>query len=248
MINGSSSDPARFLDWDSTFFEKRIAWVNSNILSPDRIESINTWSQQNSIDCLYFLAASDDDQTVTCAENDDYHLVDLRITLAVKLSEQNKSNPPESSIRFAAEKDIDDLRSIAGINHTNSRFFTDHHFDREKCRQLYEIWIEKCVRAENGRVFVWDHQGKAVAYVTAELNSDQTGSIELVGVAPEFQSKGIGKKLVSSALLFFYNNLAVSANTVTQGRNIHALKLYQKSGFAIQSIELWYHKWFENSH
>ena len=244
MIDGTPSKEARFLEWDSAFFEKRIARVNGNILTRNRIESINIWSHQNAIDCLYFLAASDDDQTVTCAENDSYHLVDLRITLTAKLSEQNKTAQPDNSIRYAIEADIEALRSIAGINHTNSRFFTDPHFDREKCRQLYEVWIEKCVRAKNGRVFVWDVQGKAVAYVTAELNPDQTGSIELVGIAPEWQGKGIGKKLVFAALHFFYENHVPIATTVTQGRNIHALKLYQKSGFSIQSIELWYHKWF----
>jgi ribosomal protein S18 acetylase RimI-like enzyme len=185
---------------------------------------------------------------VICAEKAGYHLVDLRVTLSARILGQNITDLAESSIRFANENDIEALRRLAGENHTNSRFFTDLHFDREKCRQLYEIWIEKCVRAENGRVFVWDHQGKAVAYVTAKLDLENSGSIELVGIAPEFQGKGIGKKLISSALQYFYANQVFTGTTATQGRNIHALKLYQKCGFTIQSIELWYHKWFENTH
>ena len=31
----------------------------------------------------------------------------------------------------------------------------------------------------------------------------------------------------------------------TQGRNYAAQKLYQRSGFTINVIEIYYHKWFE---
>ena len=246
MNDSDSIEIAKFLDWDSAFFEKRIARVNGSVLSPERVQRINDWSTQNHIDCFYFLATSDDDQTVVCAENDNYHLVDIRVTLVVKITDQSRIDRRENSIRFANEEDIAPLRKIAGISYTNTRFFSDRHFDREKCRQLYEVWIEKCVRAQNGCVFVWDFQNQAVAYVTAAINTDRTGSIELVGVSPEWQGKGIGKKLIQAATDYFYENQVFSVTTVTQGRNIHALMLYQKCGFSIQSIELWYHKWIKN--
>ena len=95
------------------------------------------------------------------------------------------------------------------------------------------------------RVFVWDDQNKAVAYVTAVIDPDQRGSIELVGVAPEWQGRGVGKILISTALGYFAEQRIFSVTTVTQGRNIPAMNFYQKCGFSIQSIELWYHKWFK---
>jgi dTDP-4-amino-4,6-dideoxy-D-galactose acyltransferase len=246
MINTDSTVTARFLEWDSSFFGKRIARVNGNFLNQERVDLINTWGKQNAIDCLYFLASSEGDATVICAEQNGYHLVDLRITLSAQLKDLSIVQNQDSSIRYANESDILALKTIAGLNHTNSRFFTDQHFDREKCRSLYEIWIEKCVRAPNGHVFVWEDSRKAIAYVSASLEPDGTGKIELVGISPEWQGKGIGKQLISAAQCYFAANQVSTITTVTQGRNIHAIKLYQKCGFFIQSIELWYHKWIEN--
>jgi len=246
MSNNPDSEIAHLLEWDSNFFGKRVARVNGNTLTPARIKEIDHWSHQNQIDCLYFLASPDDDTTVVCAEQNGYHLVDLRVSLSANLRSISFSEEQSSSIRFAGEKDIPALQAIAGLNHTNSRFFTDTHFDRDKCRKMYEIWIEKCVIAPPSRVFVWDDNGKAVAYVTANLELDNTGDIALVGLAPEWQGQGIGKQLIDAALAYFSFNQALTVSTATQGRNIHAIKLYQKCGFSIQSIEIWYHKWYSD--
>jgi ribosomal protein S18 acetylase RimI-like enzyme len=244
MTEPTNSAGVHFLEWDSSFFGKRIARVEGNSLTLTRSTEIDHWSAQNQIDCLYFLAASDDDATVICAEQNGYHLVDLRISLSANIRNISFAKEQSPSIRFASEKDIPALQAIAGSNHTNSRFFTDTHFDREKCRRMYEIWIEKCVKSPTSRVFVWDNNGKAVAYVSANLELDNSGDIALVGLAPEWQGQGIGKQLIDSALAYFAFNQAFTVTTATQGRNIHAIKLYQKCGFSIQSIELWYHKWF----
>lgn len=235
----------RFLEWDSDFFGKRIARVPGCTLTQDKADRIDDWARRNKIDCLYFLASPDDDATVACAEKDGYHLVDLRVSLSANIRNLSFTEDQSPSIRFAGENDLPALKAIAGINHTNTRFFMDPHFDREKCREMYEIWIEKCVREPNSRVFVWEHDGQAVAYVTARLELDNTGDIVLVGLAPEWQGKGIGPQLITAAFSYFAFNQAFTVTTATQGRNIHALKLYQKCGFSIRSIELWYHKWFE---
>lgn len=245
MTNRDSGEVARFLEWDSAFFGKRIARAQRDTLTPDDVEQINSWAAQNRIDCIYFLATINDDQTILCAEKDGYHLVDLRVTLAIDLTRYRTTPAQNPSVRLSRVSDISDLRKIAGVNHTISRFFTDRHFDREKCRQLYEVWIEKSVKGRADRVFVWDDQNKAVAYVTAVIDPDQRGSIELVGVAPEWQGRGVGKILISTALGYFAEQRIFSVTTVTQGRNIPAMNFYQKCGFSIQSIELWYHKWFK---
>lgn len=246
MSDLSNGENVRFLEWDSNFFGKRIGRVNGSNLSCEKARQINEWAKQNKIDCLYFLASPDEDATIACAEQDGYHLVDLRVSLSANIRNFSFTEDQSQCIRFAGESDIPVLKAIAGINHTNTRFFMDPHFDREKCREMYEIWIEKCVREPNSRVFVWDDGGQAVAYVTAGLELDNTGDIALVGLAPAWQGKGIGPQLISAAFSYFAFNQAFTVTTATQGRNIHALKLYQRAGFSIQSIELWYHKWFGN--
>jgi hypothetical protein len=37
---------------------------------------------------------------------------------------------------------------------------------------------------------------------------------------------------------------AKRAVVITQGRNVRAQRLYQRSGFVTASSQLWYHRWF----
>jgi len=244
MISEKPEEIGQFLEWDSEFFGKRIARVNASTLTPHTAQELIEWAAANRIDCVYFLASADDNLTTVCAEKNHFHLVDLRVTLTANLVGRQINPSPDPCIRLANESDVGELRRIAGLNHTNSRFFTDEHFDKEKCRELYEVWIEKSVKGMADRVFVWDDNGRAVGYVTTIKTEEGIGSISLVGISPDFQGKGIGKKLIAAALDYFVSRDLVSAKTVTQGRNTRALTLYQKNGFIAHSIELWYHKWF----
>jgi GNAT superfamily N-acetyltransferase len=80
-----------------------------------------------------------------------------------------------------------------------------------------------------------------VSCVKASLNH---GRIGLVGVAPGYQGKGVGKGLVQRALQWCVEQDFPRVEVVTQGRNLQAQRLYQSCGFQIERTELWYHKWF----
>lgn len=236
--------PAVILDWDSRFFGKTIGRVSGATLTPQLATQINGWALANRVDCLYFLAASADRITTRTAEDDGYHLTDIRLTLERRLQGQTIQTDDSPAIRPANEGDIDALRMISRNNHHDSRFYYDGRFDREKCDELYAIWIEKSVRGSADQVLVWDESGQAVAYVTGKLLSEGLGSVELVGVHPEWQGKGIGYKLTGQLLGWFQRQGAARVTVVTQGRNIAAQVLYQRCGFVSLSTELWYHKWF----
>lgn len=235
---------ASILEWDSRFFGKTIARVTGPRLDPALASQIDAWAQANRVDCLYFLAAVDDPQTARAAEDAGYHLTDIRVTLEHRLA--GPFTPPGQypQIRPAHPADIDALRAISRNNHRDSRFYYDGHFDREKCDELYAIWIEKSVRGSADQVLVWQEAGRAVAYVTGKLLPDGSGSVDLVGVHPDWQGRGIGLKLTKQLLAWFHQQGAPRVTVVTQGRNIGAQVLYQRCGFVSLSTELWYHKWF----
>jgi len=237
---------ATLLEWDSHFFGKTIARVTGSKLTPTLAEQINDWAKANQVNCLYFLAIIDDSITTQTAENEGYHLTDVRVTLEHRLRDRIVPPGNSSHIRPALESDIEELRIISRNNHSDSRFYYDGHFDLEKCDELYAIWIEKSVRGAADQVLVWDDAGQAVAYVTGKLLSDGFGSVELVGVHPDWQGKGIGFHLTMQLLVWFQQQGANRVIVVTQGRNIGAQVLYQRCGFVTQSTELWYHKWFSH--
>jgi len=66
----------------------------------------------------------------------------------------------------------------------------------------------------------------------------------LFGIDSRFQNRGMGKTLLKDAVAWLEERGAKQVTVVTQGRNIKGLRLYQKCGFAIHSVKLWYHRWF----
>ena len=76
MINKS----VIYLDWDSIFFTKRIGKVILRSMNETDARNINEWAVTNRIDCLYYLADGSNPASCIAAENNGFHLVDLRMT------------------------------------------------------------------------------------------------------------------------------------------------------------------------
>jgi len=240
-------DPCVLLDWDSAFFGRRIARVVGHRLSPKWIQSILAWCEEMHVECLYFLADSDDLQTVQIAEQYDFKLVDIQLTLQRELTPAvvSTTKPWAGIIRTAHPNDSEDLVAIASNSYTLSRFYFDQCFPVESSRALYETWIRESCQGYADAVLVAEADGSALGYVTCHLSQgEDEARIGLLGIDQGIQGRGIGRSLVLSAFEWFYARQQARVNVVTQGRNIAAQRLYQRCGFLTRSVRLWYHKWF----
>lgn len=236
---------AEFLEWDSAFFERRVARVRGHRLDAVQLAAIEAWCASNRIDVLYFLADADDPLTTRLAERSAFRLADIRLTLERTIRPADSALPPTPGIRPATEADIPALRAIAAGSYTDSRFFYDQRFPPGKAAELYAIWVEKSVRGSADAVRVAAGEGDSPAgYITCHLNADGAGEIGLVGVAEAARGAGVGRQLVEAAVRWFAQQGARAVSVVTQGRNVPAQRLYQRSGFVTHSVQLWYHRWF----
>ncbi len=237
--------PVIFLQWDSDFFHKRIARVTSKHLDVDELARVNQWAVEHQVDCLYYLADGSQDSSPWQAEKDGYHLMDLRVTFAIDLERVNLEEDSPMKIELASATDLPEVKRMAGEFHGLSRFFADPHFDRELCKKMYEVWIERDASQPDRFLWVSRQDDGLVGYTSASINHGaQTAEIGLVGVNPDFRGQGSGRK-IQLAVLRELKQLGVrQVEVVTQGRNIAAQNLYAKSGYGIKSIDLWYHKWF----
>jgi dTDP-4-amino-4,6-dideoxy-D-galactose acyltransferase len=213
------------------------------------LEAMDHWCAANAIDCLYFLAEADDAASIRCAENFGFELVDIRLTLVRRISagEEVVVQPQGSTIRLSLPTDLGPLRAIARNSYHDSRFYFDGRFPDEKCDSLYETWLEKSCAGPSSVVLVAEWQGSPAGYVTCDKVDASTGKIGLLGVSSSAQGLGLGKALISSATDWFRRQGFNRAEVVTQGRNIRAQVLYQRCEFFTQSMQLWYHRWFDGS-
>lgn len=236
------------LPWDSDFFGVRVARVNAGRLTAERAAQINAWCARNAIDCLYFLADSDDATTTRLAEDHAYRLVDLRMTYAHAGVPATSPAPP---LRPATAADLPALERIAAVSYTDSRYYYDPCFRREQCDALYTAWVRNSVGGYADAVHIADEAGQVGGFISCHLtraagDGSLRGSIGLVGVAENLRGRGVGGRLVGGALAWFARQGARPVTVVTQGRNLGAQKLYQRAGFTIQQVQLYYHKWYGN--
>ena len=232
-----------YLEWDSKFFQHRIARLNRRRLDPATLATCAEFCQQHRIDCIYLLADSDDPQTPRLAEANDFHLTDIRVTLERPVAGEDLAVFDSKSTRFARESDLPTLRAIARSGHRDTRFYSDGHFEQNKCDLLYETWIENSFRGFAQAVLVAEAEGEPAAYLACHLN-EQTSQIGLLGVTEDHRGKGLATTLVRAFLSWSREQGARRAIVVTQGRNLQAQRLYQHNGFLTASMQLWYHRWF----
>lgn len=237
----TSSEPARFLPWDSEFFGVRIARVLADTLTPDLLAALMAWRRVQAVDCLYFLADPNQAASLRLAEENGFHLTDVRVTLE-RVSES--AAPLPAGVRPFQEGDRAALRAIARAGHRDSRFYFDGHFPPERCDDLYDTWIDRSVDGYADATLVAAVDGQAAGYITCHRD-DGEGRIGLVGVHPAYQGRSLGRALVQAALGWFSANGFSRVSVATQGRNARAQRLYQRCGFLTRSVQLWYHWWHD---
>ncbi len=234
------------LEWDSEFFKVRIARARTHSLTPEDVERIFQWCALNGIECLYFLADSEDEQTIQLAEANGFHLVDIRVTMEQEINAVQSIPKSDTShtARLSVPEDVPVLREIARVSHHTSRFYSDSNFSSERCDALYETWIEKSCRGYADAVLVAEHDSRPVGYVTCHLLDRDKGQIGLIAVSSGSQGRGVGRELATAALNWFSANGVNRVTVVTQGRNTRAQRLNQRCGFFTTTVQLWYHRWF----
>jgi ribosomal protein S18 acetylase RimI-like enzyme len=148
----------------------------------------------------------------------------------------------KSRIRPAVEADIPALRVIASHAHTDSRFYADSRFARERCDELYATWIERSVCGWADTVFTSGDPGKPLGYLSYHVREEHS-EIGLVAVAEEARGQGLGRDLVEAALIRAGPS-PKTVQVVSQGRNAAAAALYEKCGFELLTVESRFHLWF----
>jgi ribosomal protein S18 acetylase RimI-like enzyme len=252
-MNAPGAAPCELLPWDTEFFHCRIARVCGDTLEPERAAQIDEWRRSHHIQCLYFLSRADDPATIRVAEQHGFGLVDIRVTLGWALVNsplpQNIASSAGVTIRAVEPADLPALQSIARLVHTETRFFSDLHFPRERAEDFYSTWITLESQGRAQAVLVATSTvNRPLGYISCHLDAArQEGQIGLVGVSPEARGKGIGKSLVVTAMDWYRLKGAREVTVVTQGRNRAAQRLYQQCGFLSRELQLWYHKWYPTS-
>jgi GNAT superfamily N-acetyltransferase len=241
--------PCEFLPWDTDFFGVRVGRVLGHRLDAAAAREALAWAARERIACLYFLADVDDPETVAVAEAHGFGLKDLRATYQRRLGpdwkERRPVAPDGARIREALPVDGPTLEQLACDLYRDSRFYFDPRFGAANASRLFRIWLRQCLAGQADAVLVLEHGGEPRGFFTCHRTGPRQGQCQLFGVAPEARGQGLGLALGETALAWFARHDVAAVTYVTQARNVRAQRVIQRLGFVLESVGIWYHRWFD---
>ena len=234
----------RHLAWDSDFWGFPVGKLEGSLLRESEAKNVLDWCKANGIRCLYFAADGTCAETLQWAYGAGFQFVDVRVDLDRDAHVEIQGAPEGLCVRRVAETNLEAIKAIARCSHYDTRFFKDLNFERSKCAELYEKWIERDF--ETGQVlgFFPNNRAEAGGYVTLSKESGETARIGLISVEESLRGRGGGRILLNAAMSAAAKLGAKKIRVATQGPNVAALKLYEKAGFRVCDVKIWFHRWF----
>lgn len=219
-------------EWDSTFFGVRVFEAH---LDDDGLEQAVAEAVRSGADCLYVFVDAGDLANIEGAVRLGARLVDLRVELDGRMRLEPGDGAPPT--RRATHADRDVLVAQARELAIESRFARDPRIPEERVREMYEVWLDRCL--DEGVVAVPASRG--AGFVGARGEGD-TARIDLVYVDAASRGQGLGGALICEAV----SSLAASeVRVVTQTGNVAAQRLYQSLGLRSRSTIAVLHLWLD---
>jgi dTDP-4-amino-4,6-dideoxy-D-galactose acyltransferase len=204
------------------------------------------WCNERKIRCLYFAADGTDAETLRQAHLAGFQFVDVRVDLEMDGDLLPAKSGMDSEIRRVVREEVEHIQQIARKAHHDTRFFKDLNFDRLKCENLYARWVQRDFESGNVLGYFPKNREDAGGYVTLAMESPGCPRIGLIALEEALRGQGLGSQLLDAALRTAVEMHAESIRVATQGTNVPALKLYEKAGFRVRDVKIWFHKWFSN--
>lgn len=248
----------RFLSLESEVLKKRMArmelfFVPNNqhgsdadiLVGSNLLNKIHDIAIKKGITHISCPAYAGDSTTVQVLENAGYRLKDSIVSYHLSLVPAllSKIGSAEPAIEEANSDDIDSLASIASTCFSDrsiniNRFNSDNALAPADIGRLYGKFVENAVtNRKDNFVLTYKHDGKPVAFMTFQPDKQQQhesaaklGKAVLSAVDPNFQGRGIYRKLLLQGCL----RLAEQGMTLIEGKtqlsNYRVIHIWQTLG------------------
>jgi GNAT superfamily N-acetyltransferase len=216
-------------------------------LQTANIEAVAAWSDGVSLarlveDGLARLAAAGyalvscrrpeaDRTTLAALQAAGFRLVESLLTLARPLDRDIPAMP--AWVDHASPADAEGCARVGGAAFRYDRFHCDAAIDGKRADALKSAWARNSACGRADTMFV-TREGEAITGFNACLLRGETAIVDLIGVAPAHQGRGLGRALMQAALAH-YAGSAKRMVVGTQSCNVGSLALYQSLGFRIES-------------
>ena len=222
------------LSWDSNFFSKKIAKIQLDGTEQIAVEDMINY------DLVYiFLPVEYEQKYKNQIQQLKLEAADCKVLFSKDITKQI-SEEIDNDVKFinTESRELADLVLLSGWC---SRFNLDCLL-QDKYQALYLQWMRNYLDNGDKRTLGYFIDDNLAGMISFHL-TDSACTIGLFAVSPDFQRRGIGRKLLSSVELYSRKKGITRCYVSTQKANIGALKTYSDCGYNILSETLIYHWW-----
>jgi ribosomal protein S18 acetylase RimI-like enzyme len=166
-----------------------------------------------------------------------FRIVDTALTFDGSVS---FSLPSSHVIRTADGRDANAVIGIAASAFRFSRFHLDPDIPLELANRIKSEWAGNFFRGQRGDgMVVAESDGQVAGFLQLIWGIEGVLIIDLIGVRPSFQSRGLGKAMIVHASKFGTGDGRVPAGIMvgTQAANIPSVRLYESLGLRLRSAK-----------
>ncbi len=225
-----------YLDWDSEFFNKRIAFVEGFNASDDQVTFEIKKFLNDGSDCVYLFTRK------PIETNDiDKTLVDIKRTYILQKPQFKELKSSLSCQMMQHDDEPSGLYSLAIQSGEHSRFKLDPNFSEEDFQRLYHTWIDNSIKEGfSDYVFVVD-KNNPKGFITAKIK-DNYIVIGLFATDSTYRGQGIGSMLMQQ-IINIASIKGYKVKVITQAENEGACRFYEHKGFLKSDDQYVYHIW-----
>lgn len=226
-----------YLNWDSNFFNLKVGEIN--------LQKWATIENHQSFDLIYVKQEIDEHVEI---EGFEKTFEETKVTFSKNLSVANHPTQPFETIDFDTSSLQNELLyELAYVSGAHSRFLLDSNFNKESFKKLYRIWVDNSLNKKFADKLFYTLQENTVTGFVTLKKEGITAKIGLIAVHPNFQGKGIGRKLISDCESYCIKNGVEQLLIPTQQENLNACNFYLKLGYSVQEKIYIKHYWKKNS-
>ena len=142
-------------------------------------------------------------------------------------------------IEIATYEDAEGCAEVGRQAFRSDRFHQDPELDEAGADALKAAWMRNACLGRAERVLV-ARAGRRILGANACIRNGDEAVIDLIGVLPEAQGRGLGRQLVDAALAS-YSGSAARMVVGTQATNTASVALYRSAGFSPVDEKITFH-------
>lgn len=204
------------------------------------------------VDFLDCRVAVDDVFSAHALEVCGFRYVGAEIYMGRRISDIQEPPPthPDFEIGECRVHERDQVLEIVGETHIHNRFEYDPMIQTPAARSLYRKLVAKCFDEDNFNVLVARRGDQIHGFIISKIAptfsrivGQTAGSLDFIGVRPKVRIRGLGAALNNWALYDMAQKGASFAAVRTLASNYPALSTCYRTGFAVTSTSLHFHRW-----